>query len=285
MPLLAIPNVSEARSQPALEKCANAALAGGAALLDLHSDTVHNRSVLTVSGSDEALLEGMVALAVACREIDLTKHDGVHPRVGVLDVCPFVPLGTQIQRAIEVAHLTGFDIAKRAQVPLFFYGEAALRDENRELPSIRRGGLAGLIERIADGFVPDAGPHEVDPSIGVVCVGARGPLIAFNVWVTADLDDARYLADQVREPGRIRALGLEMGDGRSQVSMNLTAPNEVGIEDAFARVEAAAESENVEIVATEIVGLVPERFMPDPDAKAARLFIEPGRSLESVLDD
>lgn len=253
--------------------------------MDLHSDTVHNRSVLTVSGSDEALSEGMVALAVACREIDLTQHHGVHPRVGGLDVCPFVPHGAQLQRATEVAHLTGYDIAKRAQVPVFFYGEAALREENRELPSIRRGGLEGLIARIADGLTPDAGPREVDPRVGIVCVGARGPLVAFNVWVTAELDAARYLADQVREPGRIRALGLEMGDGRCQVSMNLTAPNEVGIEDAFARVEAAAESEDVQIVATEIVGLVPERFMPSQNAKAARLLIEPGRSLESVLDD
>lgn len=283
MPLLAIPNISVGRSGPLLERATDALVRSGARVLDTHSDEVHNRSVLTATGGAEALIDAMTALARVCTEVDLTTHRGVHPRVGGLDVCPFVPHETDMDEAIAAAHTTGARIGDEG-IPVFFYGTAAKRAATRDLPDIRRGSLDGLIARVSDGLTPDAGPPDIDPRIGAVCVGARGPLIAVNVWLQGSADVAREVAARVREPGRVRSLGLEMGMGRSQVSMNLTSPDEVGIEDAFTRVEAALPS-GMEIVATELVGLVADRFLPSPDAKVARLLIEPGHSLESVLDD
>ena len=223
----------------------------------------------------------MVALAERCRSIDLSAHIGVHPRVGVLDVCPIVVHETSIDDAIATAHETGRAIADEVEVPVFFYGAACTREENRELPNIRRGGLEELRRRVTEGFRPDAGPVEIDPRYGVVLVGARGPLIAFNVWLQADLEVARSIAGAVREPGRIRALGLPMPNGSSQVSMNLVAPEDVSIEDVFGRIDNLTDS----VTATEIVGLVEDRFLPAPDAKVTRLLVEPGHSLESALSD
>jgi glutamate formiminotransferase len=132
---------------------------------------------------------------------------------------------------------------------------------------------------------PDAGPSEVDTHVGVVCVGARGPLIAFNVSLSTTLDVAEAIAKNVREPGRVRALGLPMPGGRCQVSMNLLTPAQVGIETAFARVDEAAVRQGAVIIETEIVGLVPDELLPAPDAKVTRLLVEPGHSLGSALGD
>ena len=285
MPLLAIPNVSIGRPGVLLDNASRAIARAGARVIDLHTDEIHNRSVLTVTGPDDALIDAMTALAATCIEIDLRTHRGIHPRVGALDVCPFVPRDTPMGVAIDAAHSTGSRIGSELGLPVFFYGQAARRPETRDLPDIRRGGLEGLTERIAAGLAPDAGPTEVDARIGVVCVGARGPLIAFNVWLVAELHTAEDIAGAVREPGRVRALGLAVGDGRCQVSMNLTSPDEVGIQDAFGRVEAAVATRGAEIVGTEIVGLVAEDHLPPPDTKVARLLIEPGHSLEAALGD
>ena len=285
MALLAIPNVSIGVPGVLLDNASHAIERSGARVLDLHTDAAHNRSVLTVTGRDHELSDGMVALAAVCIEIDLTTHEGVHPRLGGLDVCPFVPHDTSMDEAIGAAHTTGARIGRDLGVPVFYYGQAARRPETRALPDIRRGGLEGVIERIAAGLRPDAGPTKVDDRVGVVCVGARGPLIAFNVWLRAELDTAQAIAGLVREPGRVRALGLDARAGRCQVSMNLISPDEVGIEEAFGRVEAAAATRDVEIVATEIVGLVADDHLPPPDAKVARLLIEPGHSLEAALGD
>ena len=190
-----------------------------------------------------------------------------------------------MDEAIRAAHATGATIGDELGIPVFFYGEAARRPETRELPDIRRGGLEGVTERVAAGLRPDAGPTAIDARVGVVCVGARGPLIAFNVWLRAELATARAIAAVVRAPGRVRALGLDARDGRCQVSMNLISPDGVGIEEAFERVEAAAMTRGAEIVATEIVGLVAEDHLPSPDAKVTRLLIEPGHSLEAALGD
>jgi glutamate formiminotransferase len=281
MPLLAIPNISVGTPGEALEAATTAVVEAGAQLLDIHSDRTHNRSVLTVTADRHVLVASMVALAEACRAIDLAQHVGVHPRVGALDVCPFVPFLTDVSEAIEAAHAAGPAIAARVDAPVFFYGSASTRPENVELPNVRWGGPVGLASRMAEGLEPDHGPSRMDPRYGAVLVGARGPLIAFNVWVQADIDEARVAAAAVREPGLVRSLGLAMGGGQSQVSMNLIAPAEVGIEEAFSKVEETG----VQITATEIIGLVEDRFLPDPDAKVARLLIEPGHSLESALSD
>lgn len=288
MPLLTIPNVSEGRDEVIISRLSRALELSGCRVLDVHVDTVHNRSVFTATGSSVDLVGGLGALAgEAVSLIDLHRHKGAHPRVGVLDVCPIVPHFTNMKEAVEVAHETGKEIVRRARLPVYFYGEAGHADPPRDLPDVRAGGLERLVERASAGFAPDLGPRTIDARSGVVCVGARGTLIAFNVWIEAPVDTARRIAAVVRErdgglPG-VRALGLEMGPGRAQVSMNLTDPERTGIETAFAAVAAEAGRAGATVGGTELVGLVPERYLPSPDAEAARLLIEPGRSLESVL--
>ncbi|MGH2787557.1 MAG: glutamate formimidoyltransferase [Actinomycetota bacterium] len=288
MPLLAIPNVSEGRDPAFVSTLADRVSRAGARLLDVHSDPTHNRSVLTVAGAGDHIAQAMIDLAVAAVGIDLTVHRGVHPRLGGLDVCPIVPLRAGMDEAVDVARTTGVGIARAADVPVFFYGAAATREALRELPDIRRGGLVGLANRIRLGLGPDAGPALIDERKGVVCVGARTELIAFNVWLNSDGSAARAVAKAVRTSGGgppgIRALGLPIDDApTSQVSMNLTEPSVTGIDEAFAAVEKAARRAGARVVSTEIVGLVAEEHLPDPHAQAARLLLTPGRSIESAI--
>jgi glutamate formiminotransferase len=224
MPLLTIPNVSEGRSAAVVSKLAAALEGARCRVLDVHSDGVHNRTVFTATG---AVVRGAGQLArAAVSLIDLATHEGAHPRVGIVDVCPFVPHDEPMGAAIEAAHAAGTEIAESAGLPVYFYDYAAR--EPRSLPEIRSGGLGVLIERARDGFTPDLGPREIDPHRGVVCVGARDVLVAFNVWIKGDVETARAIAAAVRarEGGLsgVRALGVEFGPGRAQVSMNLTAP-------------------------------------------------------------
>jgi glutamate formiminotransferase len=282
-----IPNVSEGRSTQKLRALAAAIGKEGGRVLDVHSDPAHNRCVLTVTGNDEELVNASGALAQEAADIDLTAHEGVHPRLGGLDVCPFVPHHDDMGRAVATAHTAGHVIAMRAGLPVYFYGAAALRPAAAALPRLRRGGLEGLIRRAENGFFPDVGPKKIDPARGVVCVGARGPLIAFNVWLRAHPATARRIAAAVRSSGGgppgVRALGLAIDDSLSQVSMNLVEPLVTGIDAAFEAVRAAAADQRAEIHATEIVGLVPLRYMPDPNAQAARLLMAPGRCLDPLL--
>ena len=285
MPLVAIPNISVSE-MATVSDLASVVDAGGARVLDVHVDAEHGRSVLTCSGTKDALVHAMAGLAVeACAAIRLDAHKGAHPRVGVLDVCPFVPHDVDMDEAVDAARKTARRIGA-AGIPVFLYGAAS--DASRSLPEIRASGLPGLLERVAGGLEPDEGPPVVDPATGAACVGARDVLIAFNIWIDGDLDVARQVAARIRAglgglPG-VRALGLDVSaHGRSQISMNLIAPETTGIERVFERVEQQAAGFGCKPVATEIVGLVPERFLPEPDAKATRLLIEPGRSLESAL--
>jgi glutamate formiminotransferase len=283
MALLAIPNVSEGRDRSLIEALAIAAGSGGARVLDVHTDAVHNRSVYTMTGTPEQLKIGLTALArLASSEIDLTMHEGVHPRVGGLDVCPFVPHESSMEEAVAAARDTAARIAAETNLPVYLYGDAVLRGPV-DLPDLRRGGLEGVIERSASGWRPDFGPRVIDPKRGIVCVGARDVLIAFNIWVRGGLDEVRAVARTIRGHGGVRALGLPIDRGVSQISMNLTRPDDVGIDDVFAEVERVLGSGGPEIIGTEIVGLVPERYLPEKNAKAARLLMAPGRSLESVL--
>jgi glutamate formiminotransferase len=278
--------VSEGRDRQKIESAVESIDRAGGDVIDVHSDERHNRTVLTVVARNDALVEPMTALATSVRDIDLQQHTGVHPRLGGLDVCPFVPHEEGIDGAIQLARQTGRAIAERLDLPVFLYGAGARREATRELPSLRRGGLVGLATRVHD-LPPDFGPQTIDPTRGVVCVGARGPLIAFNVWLEAQVVVAREIAKRVRESASglrgVRALGLDLDDGYSQVSLNLTAPEVVGIDDAYEVVAAASRSEGVTIVKTEIVGLIEKRFSPDDKKEAARLLIQPGRTLESAL--
>ncbi|MFN2390181.1 MAG: glutamate formiminotransferase [Actinomycetota bacterium] len=287
MPLIGIPNVSEGRDAGRVRALTDALSQGGASVLDVHRDAVHGRSVFTMTAERARLPVAVASLARASSGIDLTLQRGVHPRLGALDVCPIVPHEAGMEEAIETAQLTGEAVARDAGLPVYFYARNATRREAGDLAGLRRGGLEALIRRAEGGFLPDLGPRSIDPRRGVVCVGARDVLVAFNVWLQGELATARAIAARIRGsagglPG-VKALGFEMGDGKSQVSTNLTQPLEAGIDRTFEAVARLARTDRATVLATEIVGLVPSRFLPDPDGEAARLLLEPGRSLETVL--
>jgi glutamate formiminotransferase len=280
--------VSEGRDEIRIRALQREVTDCGARVLDVHSDVDHHRSVFTVGGAVPRIEIAMSRLAMAAAKIiDLEAHSGVHPRLGCLDICPFVPLDDNIVSAVAAARRTAEAIGVEG-LPVYLYAEAALRAETRELPELRRGGLTELIARAERGLAPDFGPGVISRSSGIVCVGARGPLIAFNTWLRCDASQAHAIAAAVREasgglPG-VRALGLPLAVPRmSQVSMNLTKPTVTGIDEAFEAVAAEARRRLIAVTSTEIVGLVPARFMPDPNREAARLLMKPGRSLEAVL--
>jgi glutamate formiminotransferase / 5-formyltetrahydrofolate cyclo-ligase len=290
MTLLAIPNLSEGRRTDVVRGLVGALETARARVLDVHSDSVHNRSVITLTAEATRLPSALARLATAAAAaIDLRRHYGVHPRLGILDVCPIVPYGEPMHAAVALAHQAGRTINSATGIPVFFYGAAATRPETKELPALRKGGLAELIRRAGSDLPPDIGTHVIDAARGVACVGAREVLIAFNVWLRCRLPIARKIARSIRAaegglPG-VRSLGLEIDDApTSQVSMNLIDPTRTGIDQAFDAVAELARAQGVEITGSEIVGLVPERLMPDPNGEAARMLVAPGRSLEAALN-
>ncbi len=220
MPIFEIvPNLSEGRESATLDAAIAAVERTGAALLQRSSDAVHHRSVLTIAGSGEQVVEAAVALAgVALERIDLRTHAGVHPRIGALDVLPFVPLaGADLADAAELAHRAGAEIWRRYRIPSFYYGAAARNEERRLLPEIRRN----------TAWLPDEGDVRRHPSAGAIAIGARDVLIAFNVELaTSDLAEARSIARIVREQGggmrSLRALAFPLDERRVQVSFNVT---------------------------------------------------------------
>jgi glutamate formiminotransferase / 5-formyltetrahydrofolate cyclo-ligase len=262
LPLESVPNFSEGRDRATIAAIGEA-LSGGVRLLDVHSDPDHNRSVFTLVGRDEPLVEALLAgIAVARERIDLRRHEGAHPRIGAADVVPFVPLRPEdMERARAAALELARRIGEELELPVLLYGEHA---SERGPAFYRRGGTEELARRLASGELePDFGPGELDPSAGGVIVGARRPLIAFNVDLRgATLEDARAIAAAVRErdggfPG-VRALGLELPDsGRVQVSMNVEDWEAAALHEIVARIEAEAASRGAEVAGSELVGLMP----------------------------
>jgi glutamate formiminotransferase len=256
-------NISEGRD---LERVARIGSAAGGDLLDVHSDPHHHRSVLTVIGEDAARAVASAAVA----QLDLTAHRGVHPRLGVVDVVPFVALdGSTEEDAVAARDAFARWLADVHGVPCFLYGP------ERTLPEVRRSAFRSLS--------PDTGPPRSHPTAGASAVGQRPVLVAFNVWVAGtDLDGVRRLAAAVRGPG-IRSLGLQVGD-RWQVSMNLIAPLEVGPAAAFDAVVAAAPA-GVVAEGAELVGLVPEAVLQAvPAARWGALDLAPERTIEARLE-
>jgi glutamate formiminotransferase/glutamate formiminotransferase/formiminotetrahydrofolate cyclodeaminase len=262
LPLESVPNFSEGRDRATIAAIGEA-LSGGVRLLDVHSDPDHNRSVFTLVGADEPLVEALLAgIAIARERIDLRQHEGAHPRIGAADVVPVVPLRRDdMERAraaaSELACRTGEELA----LPVFLYGELA---PGRGPAFFRQGGTEELARRLRSGeLTPDFGPSELDPRAGGVVVGARRPLIAFNVDLrSATADDARAIASVVRErdggfPG-VRALGLDLpGAGRVQVSMNVEDWEAAALHEIVARIEAEAAARGAEVAGSELVGLMP----------------------------
>lgn len=291
-PLLeCVPNVSEGRSREALEALA-AAIRGvrGAHLLDLAPDADHHRTVVTLAGGADALREAVLALfAWADRWIDLRRHRGVHPRIGAVDVVPFVPLaGATLEQAVAAARETAVAVAERFALPVFLYEEAASRPARRRLADLRRGELDGLAERLAEAeWRPDFGPAALHPRLGATVVGARFFLLAVNALLaTAEVAVARDIARAVREasgglPG-VRALGLLLpSQGRAQVSMNLVDFRQTSLADLLARVAAEAAARGTEVVSTELVGLAPAEALLGPLRESLR---NPELGLHKVLE-
>jgi glutamate formiminotransferase / 5-formyltetrahydrofolate cyclo-ligase len=263
--LLAVPNFSEGRDGARIEAISTA-FATGAALLDTHSDPVHNRTVLTLSGLPDSLAEALANGARACVEsIDMRRHEGAHPCIGALDVCPVVWLREKDRepaRAEALAAARG--IAAEARVPVFLYGELASHLARRERAFFRAGGLVELRRRLDSGELrPDFGPAELHPSAGATLVTARPPLAAFNVELEgAGIEAAREIADRLRESGGglagVRALGIDLGGGRTQVSTNVHDPIAVPLAHVIERVRSLAAARGARPVAAEVIGLVPE---------------------------
>lgn len=275
-----VPNVSEGRRPEVIGRLVAAVRGGGATVLDVSSDPDHNRSVLTLAGDAESLHRSLLALfAVAMEEIDLRVHRGVHPRVGAVDVVPFVPLaGATMADAVAAARRLGEAVAERFALPVYLYEEAAARPERRALPDVRRGGFEGLAAKLADpAWAPDFGPGHPHPSAGAAIVGARFFLIAFNLILdTADVAVARAIAREVRAASgglpAVRALGVYLESrGSAQVSLNLLDYRQTSVWNAMAAVEAAAAARGAAVTETELIGLLPEEAMLGVVGQALKL--------------
>jgi glutamate formiminotransferase len=262
LPLEAVPNFSEGRDRSVVKDIGRA-LAERAELLDIHSDVDHNRTVYTLVGTQAELVDALVAgIDVARSRIDLRGHRGVHPRIGAADVVPIVPVKpADMERAKKAA----LDLARRLGdelgLPVFLYGEVGA---GRGPAFFRRGGTEELQRRIDGGeLAPDFGPRRLDPGAGAAIVGARRPLIAFNVnLVGANLAAAREIAAVVRESGGgfpgVRALGLDLPSlGCAQVSMNVEDWEAAALHDIVAAIAREAAARGVEVAGSELVGLMP----------------------------
>lgn len=272
-----VPNFSEGRNRDVVTQLASTISAiETACVLDTHIDPDHNRSVITFVAAPEKVVDAAVAaVARAVELIDMRRHQGVHPRLGATDVLPFVPVrNVSIAQCVELAHVAGERIASELSIPVYYYERAALRPERAPLENVRRGALEMLREQIATDpeRAPDVGPLRVHETAGVIAVGARPFLIAFNVnLATHDVLIARDIARQIRARSGglpfLKALGFELSTrGLAQVSMNLVNYEETGMTKAFLAVRAAAERAGVDIASTELVGLVPEAAL-DRDAE------------------
>ena len=261
LPLESVPNFSEGRERATIDALAEA-LSSRARVLDVHADADHNRSVFTVVGDDAGLADALVGAVVLARElIDLRRHEGAHPRIGAADVVPVVPIDPRdMPRAGAAARAVGERIGELG-LPVFLYGEAA---SGRGPAFFRRGGPDELQRRLDAGELhADFGPPRLDPRAGGVIVGARRPLIAFNVNLRgAGLEVAREVAALVRESGGgfpgVRALGLELPRaGLVQVSMNVEDYEAAALHEIVARVEEEAIARGAELAGSELVGLMP----------------------------
>jgi len=262
LPLEAVPNFSEGRDRATIEAI-GVELAAHADLLDVHSDEDHNRSVFTLVGEEEALVEALMAgIACAQERIDLRRHEGAHPRIGAADVVPVIPVRRE---DAERARATAVELARRVgeelRLPVFLYADLAA---GRGPAFFRRGGPDELQRRIDAGELePDFGPATLDPSAGGVIVGARRPLIAFNVDLAGDdLEAARDIARVVRERDGgftgVRALGLRLSRaGHVQVSLNIEDWEAAAPHEVVAAIEAEAAARGLEVTGSELVGLMP----------------------------
>jgi len=265
--LLAVPNFSEGRDTSVIAAI-RVALDSKRGLLDRHSDPEHNRTVFTLTGEPKDLDELLGAAAdIAVKRIDMRRHRGLHPCVGALDVCPLVWIDAEGEEAARVQARRVAERLSANEVPVFLYGELASAEERRERAFFREGGLSNLRRRMMTGeLAPDFGPAEPHPSAGATLVTARPPLAAFNVELdTADAGIAQRIAAGLREAGGglagVRAIGLPLEGGRTQVSTNVHDPITVPLRMVVARVAELGAEHGARPIEAEVVGLVPAAAM------------------------
>ncbi|MGF1473666.1 MAG: glutamate formimidoyltransferase [Rubrobacteraceae bacterium] len=287
----AVPNFSEGRDLDKVSRIVEAVRSvPGVYVLDLHTDPDHNRSVITMAGEEEPLVDAAGTLARVCaKEIDLSSQIGVHPRMGSLDVLPFVPLeGATLEDAARLARQAGESIGALG-FAVYLYEAAATTPNRRNLAEVRQGGYKGISKRISTtGWAPDYGPETLSPNLGAVAVGARNFLVAYNAYLdTSDVEVAREIAAKIRGrdgglPG-LKALGLSVA-GKAQVSMNLTDLGRTSLPDALEAVRREATRYGASVESTELVGLLPLEAL----LQTARYYlklpeIEDGHVLEANL--
>lgn len=286
-----VPNVSEGRNKESIEAMAAAIRSvPGVRLLDVQSDPDHHRTVFTFVGEPEGVAEAVLALfAAALPCIDLRVHRGEHPRMGAVDVVPFVPVrGVSMKDCVELARTVGQKVWEKFRVPVYLYGEAATKPERADLSEIRKGEFEGFFEKIKDPqWAPDFGEPVVHPTAGVTAIGAREFLIAFNVNLgTSDIRVAKEIAKAVRfSSGGLRyvkALGMELRErGIVQVSMNLTNFRKTPLPRVLELVRREAQRFGVPVVGTEIVGLIPEEAL----VQVAEYYLQlEGFSINQILE-
>jgi glutamate formiminotransferase len=287
-----VPNVSEGRRSEIVAAMADAIRAiPGVRLLDWSSDASHNRSVLTLAGDADAIERAVLALfARAVADIDLRTHQGEHPRLGAVDVVPFVPIAdVTMAQCVALARQVGAAVAERFQLPVYLYEEASSNPARKNLEDIRRGEFEGLAAKMATpGWAPDFGPATPHPSAGATVIGARMPLIAYNINLdTSRLDVAKKIAAAIRHSSGgyrfVKAMGISLADrGIVQVSMNLTNHEKTPIFRVFETVKREAERYGVAVLESEVVGLVPSAAL----TSAAEFYLQlAGFKADQVLEN
>ena len=282
-----VPNFSEGRDRATIDALRSAITeVAGVQLLDVQSDSAHNRSVFTFVAPPAAVVDAaFAALRVATQRIDLTRHSGEHPRMGATDVVPFVPVaGITMDECVALARTFGERVGKELEIPVFLYARAATRPERVLLPDVRKGEFEGMRERTLE---PDFGPNRVHPTAGATAIGARPFLVAFNVYLdTSDVSIAKEIAKQIRTSSgglpAVQASGFEVA-GLAQVSMNLLDIDITPPATVFGAVKALAAKRGVEVKKSEIVGLIPERAIIDAAGRFLRLPDAADHTLEAKI--
>lgn len=262
-----VPNISEGRREDVLKRIIDFIRdVPDTRVLDVKPDLDHNRTVISLAGSAEGLRQQLLKLyEVAIRELDLRNHTGEHPRAGAVDVTPFIPIkNTTMEECAELARQLGKEVAERFKIPVYLYEFAAAKEDRRDLSNIRKGEFEGFAEKIKKPeWKPDFGPDQIHPSAGVTVIGARMPLIAYNVnLATSDINIANKIAKALRHSSGglryVKAMGVLLKERNIvQVSMNLTDYKKTPVFRAFEMVKREAARYGVNVIGSELIGLIP----------------------------
>lgn len=288
-----VPNFSEGRNTKTIESIVKAAKEASSAIIaDYSWDVNHNRMVLTLLGdSNEIYFSIKEAVKMATELIDLRNHKGAHPRIGAVDVIPLAPIqNTIMQECIDLSYRIG-DFIAQLGVPIFYYEQSALNDEHRYLPDIRKGGFESMQNILLEGSrKPDAGPNHIHPSAGASVIGARNPLVAYNInLVSKDINMAKNIVREIRSnknllPG-LKAISVDLVSIQQvQVSMNVTKPDLLSLSNIYRFVEQQAHLQNVDIAESEIIGCMSKKYLGDmtlDDIKAKN--VKPTQFLEEWI--